>query len=115
RTHKSHAFPPTDCRLLSRERRSFTSRALEEWSRHDSTGRSDVRGAQINDTKSCTDSDSSRNQFCRNDLDANLMLQIFALDEQDEFCLSQVWTNRDLGEGTLGLAYLGYPSARRDE
>nr|XP_037278273.1 disintegrin and metalloproteinase domain-containing protein 10-like [Rhipicephalus microplus] len=69
-----------------------------------------IQDLRINDTSACEGADAASNPFCRNDLDANLMLQLFALEERNDFCLSYAWTNRDLGEGTLGLAYLAYAS-----
>ncbi|KAL1419781.1 hypothetical protein MTO96_004695 [Rhipicephalus appendiculatus] len=69
-----------------------------------------IQDLRINDTSACEGAEAANNPFCRNDLDANLMLQLFALEERNDFCLSYAWTNRDLGEGTLGLAYLAYAS-----
>ncbi|KAH7946386.1 hypothetical protein HPB49_024161 [Dermacentor silvarum] len=69
-----------------------------------------IQDLRVNDSSSCEGGELANNPFCRNDLDANLMLQLFALEERNDFCLSYAWTNRDLGEGTLGLAYLAYAS-----
>ncbi|XP_075547641.1 disintegrin and metalloproteinase domain-containing protein 10-like [Dermacentor variabilis] len=69
-----------------------------------------IQDLRVNDTSACEGGEAANNPFCRNDLDANLMLQLFALEERNDFCLSYAWTNRDLGEGTLGLAYLAYAS-----
>ncbi|KAH6929857.1 hypothetical protein HPB50_006420 [Hyalomma asiaticum] len=71
-----------------------------------------IQDLRINDTSACDGAEAARNPFCRSDLDANLMLQLFALEERNDFCLSYAWTNRDLGEGTLGLAYLAYASEK---
>ncbi|KAL1441235.1 hypothetical protein MTO96_008657 [Rhipicephalus appendiculatus] len=68
-----------------------------------------LQDLKINDTTACELAVIDTNPFCRNDLDANLMLQLFSYIDHDDFCLSYVWTNRDLGEGTLGLAFIGLP------
>ncbi|XP_065302817.1 disintegrin and metalloproteinase domain-containing protein 10-like isoform X4 [Dermacentor albipictus] len=69
-----------------------------------------LQDLRINDTATCEDYMAHRNPFCRNDLDATLMLHLFSHIDHDDFCLSYVWTNRDLGEGTLGLAYIALPN-----
>ncbi|XP_070393923.1 disintegrin and metalloproteinase domain-containing protein 10-like isoform X2 [Dermacentor albipictus] len=69
-----------------------------------------IQDLRVNDTSACEGGEAANNPFCRNDLDANLMLELFASEERNDFCLSYAWTNRDLGEGTLGLAYLAYAS-----
>ncbi|KAH9366509.1 disintegrin and metalloproteinase domain-containing protein 10-like [Haemaphysalis longicornis] len=69
-----------------------------------------LQDLRINDSTSCDSPHmSSSNPFCRTDLDANLMLKFYSYDSRNDFCLSYVWTNRDLGDGTLGLAYLASP------
>ncbi|XP_075550180.1 disintegrin and metalloproteinase domain-containing protein 10-like [Dermacentor variabilis] len=73
-----------------------------------------LQDLRINDTAACDDYMATRNPFCRNDLDATLMLHLFSYIDHDDFCLSYVWTNRDLGEGTLGLAYIAIPNAHQD-
>ncbi|KAK8779667.1 hypothetical protein V5799_018993 [Amblyomma americanum] len=74
-----------------------------------------IQDLKINDTHVCEGRDAVSNPFCRQDLDANLMLHMFAAENRNDFCLSYAWTNRDLGEGTLGLAYLAYPNAQCPE
>ncbi|KAH9367376.1 hypothetical protein HPB48_010171 [Haemaphysalis longicornis] len=69
-----------------------------------------VQDLRINDTGACNGPEARRNPFCRADLDATVMLKIFSYESRNEFCLSYAWTYRDLGEGTLGLAYLAYAS-----
>ncbi|XP_077484522.1 disintegrin and metalloproteinase domain-containing protein 10-like [Amblyomma americanum] len=71
-----------------------------------------IQDLKINDTHVCEGRDAVSNPFCRQDLDANLMLHMFAAENRNDFCLSYAWTNRDLGEGTLGLAYLAYPNEK---
>ncbi|XP_037572952.2 disintegrin and metalloproteinase domain-containing protein 10 [Dermacentor silvarum] len=69
-----------------------------------------LQDLKINDTAECESHLAESNPFCRSDLDAALMLHLFSYINHDDFCLSYVWTNRDLGEGTLGLAYIGLPN-----
>ncbi|XP_062593437.1 disintegrin and metalloproteinase domain-containing protein 10 homolog isoform X2 [Saccostrea cucullata] len=49
--------------------------------------------------------------FCNPNIDVSNFLNLNSLDDHDPFCLAFAFTYRDFSGGTLGLAWVGSPSA----
>ncbi|CAF1419948.1 unnamed protein product [Rotaria magnacalcarata] len=49
----------------------------------------------------------SETNICRSFLDSNVLLTWHSVENFDEYCLSYLFTARDFGDGTLGLAWMG--------
>ncbi|XP_048748711.2 disintegrin and metalloproteinase domain-containing protein 10-like [Ostrea edulis] len=49
--------------------------------------------------------------FCNPNIDVSNFLNLNSMQDHDEFCLAFVFTYRDFSGGTLGLAWVGSPSA----
>ncbi|CAN7984300.1 unnamed protein product, partial [Ixodes hexagonus] len=69
--------------------------------------------ASVNDTSDCQGRTQSSNPYCSSILDGSLMLARLAEENNDPFCLSYIWTNRDFSGGLLGIAYIAFPQGMR--
>ncbi|CAF3951732.1 unnamed protein product [Rotaria sordida] len=49
----------------------------------------------------------SETNICRSYLDSNVLLTWHSAENFDEYCLAYIFTARDFGDGTLGLAWMG--------
>ncbi|XP_022312619.1 disintegrin and metalloproteinase domain-containing protein 10-like isoform X3 [Crassostrea virginica] len=49
--------------------------------------------------------------FCQPNIDVSNFLNLNSLTNHDAFCLAYIFTYRDFSQGTLGLAWVGSPSA----
>ncbi|CAF5133166.1 unnamed protein product, partial [Rotaria sp. Silwood1] len=49
----------------------------------------------------------SETNICRPYIDSNILLTWHSAENFDEYCLAYIFTARDFGDGTLGLAWMG--------
>ncbi|XP_064471461.1 disintegrin and metalloproteinase domain-containing protein 10-like isoform X4 [Ornithodoros turicata] len=73
--------------------------------------RFNVMSLKIKDSHTCDGRQKQTNPYCSDTLDANDMLSLISAEQHDDFCLSFTLTYREFSQGTLGLAYIGYPDA----
>ncbi|XP_064471459.1 disintegrin and metalloproteinase domain-containing protein 10-like isoform X2 [Ornithodoros turicata] len=74
--------------------------------------RFNVMSLKIKDSHTCDGRQKQTNPYCSDTLDANDMLSLISAEQHDDFCLSFTLTYREFSQGTLGLAYIGYPDDR---
>ncbi|XP_065321605.1 disintegrin and metalloproteinase domain-containing protein 10-like [Gordionus sp. m RMFG-2023] len=54
-------------------------------------------------------SDQRQGSYCNPNLDVTNVLNLWSLENHDDFCLAYLWTYRDFVGGTLGLAWVAAP------
>ncbi|XP_066271354.1 disintegrin and metalloproteinase domain-containing protein 10-like [Branchiostoma lanceolatum] len=73
-----------------------------------------VRRVKVNETSGCSDpgGPSCNNPFAPDNIDLRRFLEINSEANHDDYCLAYVFTDRDFGNGLLGLAWTAYASRR---
>lgn len=62
------------------------------------------------ETEKCSN-ELQRTAFCQPNIDVSNFLNLNSLTNHDAFCLAYIFTYRDFSHGTLGLAWVGSPTA----